>query len=389
MKILVLDLCNYVDYPLGGQLSFVKNLIRAFGTDAKLVGISTDDITPINEWTKKLINGIEYDFYAIGKHEKEFKRPLVPARISSYIQLKPKLRVLLESISYDRIFVQAPEVLMCIPNKYLSRTFMVMPGVENPLSIARYPLAKYFQKVYDYFFLRKTAKLKYIFASADENEISNLITRSKGLLTRNRIVKYPTRYDASIYHLKDRHLMRKELAIPSDEKMFITIGRLSWFKGWKLMIDSFALFLQKEPNSHLYFLGDGEDRVKIDTYIKENKLEKKVTLSGSLPPQIVAKYLNATDVFVMGSFKEGWSTTLVEACACCVPCVVTNFSASEEMIKNGVNGFVLQNRLPKDFSEKMYDSLSLNRNEIISFNEKFKLLAVSHMRESIETVISH
>lgn len=70
MKLLILNLCNYIDYPLGGQLAFVRNLISAYGRDAKLVGITTDKDTPIGKWTKTTINGIEYDFYAVAYEEK-------------------------------------------------------------------------------------------------------------------------------------------------------------------------------------------------------------------------------------------------------------------------------------------------------------------------------
>lgn len=388
MKLLILDLCNYIDYPLGGQLSFVKNLIKAFGKDAKLVGISTEKQDPVGVWTKRMINGIDYDFFSVATVNKSFTRPLVPARISSIFRLRPYIDKVLKSIDYDLIFVQAPELLFCLSDKTLSKTFMVLPGVENPLSIARYPLARKFQKLYDFFFMRKVEKIKYIFASADEKELKRFIDRSKGKISRDRIIKYPTRYESSIYNIKDKEEERRHLNLPANAKIFTTVGRLSWFKGWKLMVDSYEQIFHKNKNSYLYFLGDGEDRDKINAYVKSKGMEDNVILVGSQLPAVVSSYLNASDVFIMGSYKEGWSTTLVEACACAVPCVITDFSSAEEMIKDGINGFVVKERNVDLFASKILEASQIERRSVIQFNAQYESLAVSRMRDSIESIIN-
>lgn len=387
MKLLILDLCNYIDYPLGGQLTFVKNLIAAFGKDAKLVGITTDDSTPVRKWTKRLINGTEYDYYSVAKVNKSFNKPFIPGRITSIFRLKPCVKDILKDVDYDLIYVQAPELLFCLSDMILSNTFLRMPGVENPLSISRYPIARNFQKQYDYFFMKKVAKVKYIFASAAESELHNFLIRSKGKISREQLVKYPTRYKSTIYFPEDKLKTRRELGLQENAKIITTVGRLGWFKGWKFMIDAFKLILHQQDNAHFFFIGDGEDRELVESYIKSEKLESKVSILGSQPPSCVAKYLNASDVFVMGSYKEGWSTTLVEACGCCLPCVVTDFSSAEEMIKDGINGYVVKNRSEHQFAEKIIEAFDMKRDDIIKYNQKYKSLAVSGMRESIESVI--
>jgi glycosyltransferase involved in cell wall biosynthesis len=385
MNILVLDLGNYIDYPLGGQLSFAKNLITAFGKDAKLVGISTEKDEIIGKWHKKVINNIEYDYYSVAYVKKTFKRPFIPRRITSFFQLKPHIKNILNTINYDLIFIQAPELLLCLSDQYLSKTFVVLPGVENPLIISRYPFAKKLKDLYDFLFINKLKKVKYIFASADEAEIQNLLKRSKGAIQREQIIKYPTRYDSSIYYYQNREEIKQYLNLDLNTKIITTVGRLAWFKGWKFMIDAFNIVQQKYSEKiHFYFLGNGEDKENIQNYIKEKHLEDKITLLGNQPPIQVAHYLNASDVFIMGSYKEGWSTTLVEACACCVPCVVTNFSSAEEMIENGINGYVIKTRSEEEFANQIIKSLIFDRAKIIEFNNKYKSLAVNKMRESLE-----
>ncbi len=67
MKILFVELCNFCDYPTGGHLSFALHLLAAFGDELKLVGINTEDnfVSEKGKWTKKNINGIEYDFFLL------------------------------------------------------------------------------------------------------------------------------------------------------------------------------------------------------------------------------------------------------------------------------------------------------------------------------------
>ena len=61
-RILIIDFCNYEDYPMGGYLSFAKNLMTSFGNAFALAGITTEKTDPIGKWFIKIIEGIKFDF---------------------------------------------------------------------------------------------------------------------------------------------------------------------------------------------------------------------------------------------------------------------------------------------------------------------------------------
>ncbi len=65
-KILLIEICNFTDYPIGGYLSFAKQMLTAFGNQLALVGLATDDM-PVGEWVKREIDGVVYDYFAITK----------------------------------------------------------------------------------------------------------------------------------------------------------------------------------------------------------------------------------------------------------------------------------------------------------------------------------
>lgn len=384
MRILIIEDCNFEDYPTGGQLGFVKSMMSSFKDgELLLAGISTDRTLPVGRWTSNVIDGRKYDFFSIRCCEKTSKKPLIPRRISAYILFRKYMKKILMA-EYDRIFIQAPEVLFALPKSVLTITALDSPGVGNPMSIARYKWARCLAKIYDRCYFPKFSLVRYKFATASIKEIGEFVKRSKGLIKEESIIQLPTRYDEAIFKPMDN--ARVALGLSDDSKIFVTVGRLNWFKGWKLMIDSFKIVHDSIGKSYFYFLGDGEEEASIRAYVHDLELDANVHLLGRKSQLEIAQYLNAADVFVMGSFAEGWSTTLVEACACNVPCVVTDFSSSEDMISDGINGYVVHGRNEEEFATAMVESLNMNRERVAEYNKKFKRLAVSELRNEILSI---
>lgn len=380
MKILLIEICNYIDYPTGGHLSLARNMLKAFGNDLVLVGSSTDD-TPVGTWTQRKIDDVRFDYFSVGNRAKSSKQPLIPARLRSFFSVRKYRRLILQH-EYDFIFIQTPEVLFALPKRVLSRCILRMPGVENPLKLSRYRMIRFFQGWYDRIFFRVLRNVPAILATADEREIDWFVERSNGMISRENLIQYPTRYDSHTYYVRERAESKRKLEIPDSLIVVTTVGRLAQFKGWQLMLDAFEVFRRTHTNAVFYYIGDGEEQSKIEEYICKKKLSDTVRLIGRQLPFTISDYLNASDLFVMGSFKEGWATTLVEACACGVPCVVTDFSSSE-MIVDGKNGYVVKSRNAELFARKMGDALQIPRQEVIVFNKKYADLSVQNMRRSL------
>lgn len=385
---LYIELCNFKDHPLGGHLSFAKHLTCAMQGDLHLVGITTDPSEPIHQWYTKKIEGSTYTIFNVYRTIKTSKRPLIPTRISDYYALKKCIHKL-DFEKYENIIIQTPEVLLALPKKFLSKVILIMPGVENPLSISRYKIARNFQKTYDKLFFNRAYKVHKILAAADMQSIKKFIERSNGLIIPQQIFQFPTRYDGNIFNIKDQISLRKQYGFSLDTKILVTTGRLNWFKGWKFMIDSLGVFLQSNPDTILFFIGDGEDRNKIETYISDLHLSKHIKLIGYQSLNVIADYLNMANLFIMGSYKEGWSTSLVEAVACGTPCVVTEFSSATEMVHDNINGYVIMERNEQLFAKKMNDALSLPNENILQAANQIQNLAVSNMKKEFEKYLQN
>jgi len=379
MKILLIDFGNYDDYPIGGYLSFAKNMMISFGDDLALVGITTTRHDPIGKWFKKNINGVKYDYFAIAHYSKTKTKHIVPDRIVCYSLLKYYINKIIK-IEIPNIFIRRPEVLLSLQSFSNLNICFSFAGVENPLLISKYWYSKYVAETFEQLFFKSLKKATVILAAGDDLAIKSMVDRSKGKVAIEKVVKFPTRINTDIFKPCDRWETRKKLNIPQSSKVVMTTGRLSWLKGWKFMIDCFSLFKKDVDNSIFYMVGEGEELQKIQEYINREDLQDKVFLVGRKEADEVAEYLNASDLFIMGSYKEGWSTSLIEAIACGVPACVTNFSSANEIIKPGFNGYVIDNHNTLEFLAGMKNALNINKP---IYAENVKAFAANKLKDDI------
>lgn len=357
-NILHLEACNFVDKPMGGQLNFSRQLLKVFGNRLALVGWASKASEPLGCWYNKEIDGVVYKYFAIGRDRASGKKPVLPARLITWLQMK-KYQDKIFSIGIFNVLISEHSILMGLKNKHGLNVCFYFPGVDSPLSISRYNWAKHFSNFFDkLIFSQLPRKAGCILAAADAAAIFELRQKAGTALNGIEIKTFPTRVDTSLFYPDDRLNARKKLGLPEDKIIATVSGRIHWAKGWSFLLDSFLIFTQHYPNSILIFIGDGSDRFALEQKASSLGLGKKIVLAGHNPPEKVATYLQSSDMFVMGSIKEGWSTALVEALACHLPIVTTRFSSADTIVKQGVNGFVVEND-PGVFAEKMEKTLTL------------------------------
>jgi glycosyltransferase involved in cell wall biosynthesis len=133
----------------------------------------------------------------------------------------------------------------------------------------------------------------------------------------------------------------------------VACGRLNWVKGWPFLLEVLKSILQRDPTAQLIFVGDGEDRSRIERETARMYLDNHVKITGFVSQAVVHDYLNAADVGVVGSHAEGWSLAMLELLACGKPLVSTDVSGARDMIRPGKNGFVCSQRQPDQFAAEV------------------------------------
>lgn len=163
--------------------------------------------------------------------------------------------------------------------------------------------------------------------------------------------------------------LRKKLGFKDDEIVLGTIARLDPIKNQSMMIEAFALLLKDNSNCRLMVVGDGEMRNELEKLTISLGLTEKVLFTGYIAKP--ACHLVLMDVFLLSSFSEGTSMTLLEAMSLGIPSVVTDAGGNREVIHHEAVGLISKDfsaQSFKDSVEKICNNKQKYKAEIIKMN---------------------
>ncbi|SUP53601.1 Mannosylfructose-phosphate synthase [Weeksella virosa] len=199
-------------------------------------------------------------------------------------------------------------------------------------------------------------------------------------LAKEKIVKIHNPVDFELLDQKQNQPI--ELPFSSDHKNVIAIGNLTARKGFDLLLNVFAEL--KNTPIHLYVLGDGVDKEKLEHQRQALGLENVHFLGHVENPY---PYLAAADLFILSSRYEGFPNVLLEAGACgtyalCNDCL----GGINEIIQPKRNGEILAIENTKAFAERIvhiledkHDASSIRDSIKSRFDKKF----IIHQYEEI------
>lgn len=175
-----------------------------------------------------------------------------------------------------------------------------------------------------------------------------------------------------------RETFRKRLGIKKGEKIITFVGTLRPVKGLKYLIQAMNIISKQDTGIKLMLVGDGEERLALQELVKELDLEDRVTFVGKVLNEEIPGYMIASDVFVLPSLSESFGIVNLEAMACGLPIVASKVGGLPEIVKNGVNGFLVEPKNPEQISDKVLLLLGDDvLRERISKNNKDKVKGYS------------
>lgn len=124
-------------------------------------------------------------------------------------------------------------------------------------------------------------------------------------------------------------------------KMIISIGRLVPWKGFIALIELVPELVKRYPDMRLFIVGSGPDMPELEKRIKELDVEKYVSLGGALDHDVMLRYIQASDMFVLNTGYEGFSHLLLEVMSVGTPIVTSNVGGNTELIEHDKNGLLV------------------------------------------------
>ncbi len=145
--------------------------------------------------------------------------------------------------------------------------------------------------------------------------------------------------------------------------IIISVGVLRINKGFNFLINAFKKVIDIFPKATLLIIGDGPERDKLKHLTKDIS---RIRFLGKMDHDDVVKYLKAADIFTLASMstkgdREGTSTSIMEAMAAGLPVVATRVGGNTRLIKDGVNGFLVEEKNSNDLADKIIKLISDKR----------------------------
>ncbi len=174
--------------------------------------------------------------------------------------------------------------------------------------------------------------------------------------------------------IDDKEIIEKSSAplpygVVKEKLTLLMVGRLMPQKNYPRLLKTAKTLLDEGFDFELWILGEGEDRPKLENYIRDNNLTENIKLLGFQNNPY--PFIKNADLLVCSSNYEGFSTFVTEGLILGKTVVTTDCSGMDELLGENEYGIITENN-----DEAFLDGLRkmLNDAEILnSYTEKAKL----------------
>jgi len=165
------------------------------------------------------------------------------------------------------------------------------------------------------------------------------------------------RWGDNLDEVRQNFTLNSGVDMPNDSKEIKTnypfniafAGRLVERKGLATLIESHAQLTRLHPETHLWIIGDGPQKKMLRSLVDNLGLNKNITFTGIVSDP--SDYFRMADICVFPSYeKEGLMGVVLEAMSVGRPVVTTKNNGSEDVIKNGTTGLLIDPKSTKQLT---------------------------------------
>lgn len=149
-------------------------------------------------------------------------------------------------------------------------------------------------------------------------------------------------YDKYATPIRSRSEMRRELHIPEDAAVLLSVGTLRMQKRLRVVLQAMAR-LRNLQNLHYVICGEGSDMLFLQKLTQKLHLTERVHLLGYRTD--IPDLLGAADIFCMPSRREGCGMAALEAMAAGLPLITVRSHGTKSYAHNGEGAFCLKGDL--------------------------------------------
>lgn len=303
-RLILYDTSNYIDFPIGGQLTSVSNFLRFLAEEESeicsrviLVGVTTKE-EEIGRFKKVLIGGVSFKMLPVALAETDLNHTVKSLRLQFVEGLFKNGRNLKIS-KWDCNYIHTPEAYGVVK-------------VLNPMATcAIFSHGSYFNMEQGFRFFQKNLLIKKGFMFYIKWILRN--ARLIFVLDEDSRVAYQ-KYNSRLIKALNSVVCVAEREKKEKTGQLIYVGRLSKDKNIQPIIEAVKIMDKKR----LLIVGSGEEYENLSQFSEE-----RIRFIGAVPPAQVKEYMKQADILIMNSFFEGIPMTILEAISLGLPVITT------------------------------------------------------------------
>lgn len=175
---------------------------------------------------------------------------------------------------------------------------------------------------------------------------------SKYRINPDKIVPVHNGINVRDFHPSEARGVREKYSI-GDSPMLLFVGRMITQKGLPYLLDAMPAVLEKHPDAKLFLVGRGNALPGLRKKVTAMGLEKSVIFSGYLSEEQLKETYGTCDLFVLPSVWEVLPIAILEAMSSGKPVVCTTAGGNRELVRDGVNGYVVPMRSPEALADRI------------------------------------
>ena len=200
---------------------------------------------------------------------------------------------------------------------------------------------------------------------------------SHAMLAKVRSYGLNVQRESVIYYGTDVDYFKRARREKTDAPfVFLQVSSFRDKKGHAHTIRAFAEVRRQGVDARLVFTGEGECRGKMEALVRTLALEPYVDFVGWADRRKVKALMEEANAFVHHSVTtasgdmEGIPNAIMEAMAMELPVISTYHAGIPELVEDGVNGYLVEERDEEAYAQRMKDVLtwgyvSRNRQKVI------------------------
>jgi len=336
---------NQKSLSMGGSSGVIKSILPYLEADnIYLMGITSDKSNLYKEIHLKQ-NIYILPIIFVPRNSK------IPVRFHAFYYSR-KINSILKKFDIQSVYSHAEEISFWI--KSVPAILYHMHGSTNSLVKAKNKLFrnKLFQYIWEYIRKKNIQKATKIIAI---DPLCYNLTKKQN--AEGKTILLPNFVDTKVFYPNDAP---SKFLNHINEKILLFVGRMEEVKGLELFVDTLIEMHRRENgNWKGVFVGSGTYEPVIKKYISNKSSNDIFYFTGPVFEQEeLRKIFNKASILMISSYFEGIPMVILECLACGTPVISTNVGGVKDIIADNKTCFVIDNRNPSEFADKIKSILS-------------------------------